>query len=144
MSPHQGALSNATAQPVMSTPLLRLFAVFWWLLVIVSATSAVFCGLLGRGEYVAEQVSLEGYDRRHQLPPGTAVPRAESDDAFWQRQGFAPVISSTGPLQGPPADPTPYILWGGAAAVACLVLPFSVLTVIRWTVTGRWRVGPRW
>jgi hypothetical protein len=54
---------NATAQPAMSTPLLRLFAVFWWL---------VFFGSIAvAGSLVGEWRSIVVTP-----PAGLGLPRA--------------------------------------------------------------------
>jgi hypothetical protein len=74
----------------MTSPLLRLFAVIWWLLVIGSAGPIAF---------------------------------------------FAVVLA----LELPDADPVVVLSW-----IVLLLVPYIVMTVIRWIITGRWRFGPRW
>jgi hypothetical protein len=31
-----------------------------------------------------------------------------------------------------------------AYLMASLLLPYATLTIVRWIITGRWRLGPRW
>ncbi len=52
----------------------------------------------------------------------------------------APFVFKPDPV---PPDPTNYV---AEAAVVLLVslLPFSIVTVIRWIIIGRWRLGPHW
>jgi hypothetical protein len=42
-----------------------------------------------------------------------------------------------------PPDPTNLVL--GSVSIPLLALvPFVVMTLIRWIITARWRFGPRW
>ena len=45
-------------------------------------------------------------------------------------------------LDNPP-DPTHEFFWSAAILLAALV-PFGIMTVGRWIIAGRWRLGPRW
>jgi hypothetical protein len=42
-----------------------------------------------------------------------------------------------------PPDPTWHVV-GGVVVLLLSLLPFTVMTVIRWIVMGRWRFGTRW
>ena len=46
-------------------------------------------------------------------------------------------------LDAVPPDPTWHFV-GAAAALLVSLLPFSLMTVIRWIITSRWHLGPRW
>jgi len=119
----------------MTSPLLRLFAVFWWLLVIGSAVVGIG-GLLiswadyhSSREYTAYQADLDALAK---------LPRVLPDTTSNQQTPF--MFKPDNPV---PPDPTWYVV-GGAVVLLLSLLPFTVMTVIRWIVTARWRFGPRW
>jgi hypothetical protein len=99
----------------MTSPLLRLFAVFWWLLVIGCAACA-FAGVRFVREHYAKAVA----DAIHGI-------------LFSRPDVLMPDIP----------DPNVYILVGAMISLGSF-LPFAIMTVIRWIITSRWRFGPRW
>jgi hypothetical protein len=118
--------------------LLRLFAVFWWLLVVGSVGTTLW------------KAQLEHEDNQ----------KFERDMADWERYNtgrnpdgsMAPIDLGTLPTR--PLDEHPFDnpTYAGASGVlrylgvyfAILLVPFAVMTVIRWIATSRWRFGPRW
>jgi hypothetical protein len=119
----------------MTSPLLRLFAVCWWLVVAGSVAVAV-CGLLiswadyhSSREYTAYQADLDALAK---------LPRVLPDTTSNQRTPF--LFNPDNPV---PPDPTWYVV-GSAVVLLLSLLPFSIMTVTRWIITARWRLGPRW
>jgi hypothetical protein len=107
----------------MTSPLLRLFAASWWLLVI---------GSTGFALYGTAVVWLDYHSSYAPTPPDSA------DDPF------SPMLQK---YMGTPVPVPPHPSWhvaAGAVVLLLSLLPFAIMTVIRWIITARWRFGPRW
>ena len=125
-----GSMSTANRVGIvpMNTPLQRLFVVFWWGLVATLLAGAVWWGSYERDAYCLDEI-------RRLLPILQRVPSC----AF----GPHPTCSYT-PEPDPVIPISPYVLHGAAGALAVLLVPFLILTIVRWIITSRWRFGPRW
>jgi hypothetical protein len=107
------------AQP-RRTSLLRVFAVSWWLVIIGSASFALFGTWVLWGHYH----SSEAYGHYQTL-------------AGWSPASTAPEF-----IPNPP-DPSWHV-GAGAVVLSFSLLPFIVVTAIRRIAVGHWRFGPRW
>ena len=132
---------QAATPGVMTSPLLRLFAVSWWL-VVAGSVGVAICGLLiswadyhSSREYAAYRADLEALAK---------LPRATVEPPKLEEAARAPLPMATVIPDDPvPPDPTWYVV-GGAVVLLLSLLPFTVMTVIRRIAMGRWRFGPRW
>jgi hypothetical protein len=102
----------------MTSPLLRLFAVFWWLLVLGSVAAVIWLSQTTWDDFVFGWAQFGLHITLRNL-----------------------FVSPTG--SGPPMlyDFAEEALRSGL--LFCL-LPYPALTFARWITTGRWRFGPRW
>ena len=126
---------QAATPGVMTSPLLRLFAVSWWL-VVAGSVGVAICGLLiswadyhSSREYTAYQADLDALAK---------LPRVLPDTTSNQQTPF--VFKPDNPV---PPDPTWYVV-GGAVVLLLSFLPFIIVTAIRRIAMGHWRFGPRW
>jgi hypothetical protein len=104
----------------MTSPLLRLFAASWWLLVIGSAGFALF----GTRSVWEHYHSSEAYGHYRALA------------------GWTP--ASTAPKFVPdPPDATWHVV-AGTVVLPFSLLPFIIMAVIRRIMMGHWHFGPRW
>ncbi len=200
----------------MTSPLLRLFAVFWWLLVAGSAAVAI-CGLLivwdsyhSSQEYTAYRAALTAGNpsstpeeaaavrleairaavdsweasirtrdpdyaqmsdavrsNAQRLLQERGIPRTPQEgvalvqaayEAVKHERGELPYLElddipapdtdqplprAAAPAVPIPPDRTMYVL-GATAVFLVSLLPFAIMTVIRWIITSRWRFGPHW
>ena len=86
-------------------------------------------------EYAAYRADLEALAK---------LPRATVEPLKLEEAARAPLPMATVIPDDPVSpDPTWYVV-GGAVVLLLSMLPFSIMTVIRWIITARWRVGPRW
>ena len=104
----------------MTSPLLRLFAVCWWLVVVGSVSFALFGTWAVWGHYH----SSEAYGHYRTL-------------AGWTPGSTAPDF-----IPDPP-DSTWHVTVGAVVLLFSL-LPLPLVAVIRRIATGHWRFGPRW
>jgi hypothetical protein len=118
----------------MNTPILRLFAAFWWLLVI---------GCIGGSYFWIEHVRHD-YARDKLQTLVEVIGRIPAD--CFRGGGPPPPDADPAHCKSDPSglDPWPYVLKGGAGILAIVLLPLIPLTVIRWIITRHWRFGPRW
>jgi hypothetical protein len=107
----------------MTSPLLRLFAASWWLLVI---------GSTGFALYGTAVVWLDYHSSYAPTPPDSA------DDPF------SPMLQKYmgTPVPAPP-DPSLHVA-AGAVVLLFSLLPIIIVAVVRRIAFGRWRFGPRW
>ena len=112
----------------MNAPLQWLFAVFWWGLVAALLAGAVWWGLYERDAYFLDQIRAS-----------LAIMQRAPSCAF----GSHPTCSYT-PQPDLNIPILPYVLYGAAGTLAILLVPFLILTIVRWIITSRWRFGPRW
>jgi hypothetical protein len=104
----------------MTSPLLRLFAVCWWLVVVGSVSFALFGTWAVWGHYH----SSEAYGHYRTLA------------------GWTPVSTAPDFIPDPP-DATWHVTVGAVVLLFSL-LPFIIVAVIRRIAMGHWRFGPRW
>ena len=102
----------------MNSPLLRLFAVCWWLVVVGSVSFALF----GTWAVWANYHSSEAYGHYRTLA------------------GWTPVSTAPDFIPDPP-DSTWHVTVG-AVVLLFSVLPLVIVAVIRRIAMGRWRFGP--
>jgi hypothetical protein len=102
------------------SPLLRLFAVCWWLVVVGSVSFALFGTWAVWGHYH----SSEAYGHYRTLA------------------GWTPV--STAPDFTPDPPDSTWHVTVGAVVLLFSLLPFIIVAVIRRIAMGHWRFGPRW
>jgi hypothetical protein len=108
--------------PVTGPMSRRLFAVFWWLVIV---------GSLGGAVLFAERLNEDAQDPSYFdviLNPGPLGPLpANCGDFCFHIYSWAYHYS----------EHSAYLL-------ASLLLPYATLTIVRWVITGHWRFGPRW
>jgi hypothetical protein len=150
--------------PALSTPLRRLFAVFWFLL--VAASLVVFArGVTGMyDEHENDMRSARAATARAWV---ASLPLINGPDPAFEREARATRDSLNSVIDHPDgqsatnkdlfrswtaAHPIPSTDWPHPASDFLAVLefsitvalPFGIMTVIRWIITASWRLGPRW
>jgi hypothetical protein len=98
----------------------RLFAVFWWLVVVGSVGGAILFA-----EWLIEDIA-----RYTPLPLLDFLAHGPLFDAC----AFCFRIYSWAAHFG---EHSAYLM-------ASLLLPYATLTIVRWIITGHWHFGPRW
>jgi hypothetical protein len=123
----------------VTSPLLRLFTVFWWLLVIGSISATLWKIQLEREDYQSFQQSDAAYNASHPRPQ-TAPPSFNPEAPFWVigEHPFHDLVYNGTVLRTSEA-----VRFLGVY-FSIFVLPFALMTITRWIVTARWRFGPRW
>jgi hypothetical protein len=138
-------MRSATKTPLYPTPSLRVFAVFWWLVVIVSC--GVVLALLYQVCVIEDWAAY--YLIRNPIAQLLAIDPPPGP-SFWDYTNtkMTPEMQAAlDELQQASMEVFAEKVRQANGVVIYMplcVAPYAALTVVRWIITGHWRFGPCW